>query len=128
MKRNLFAISLITLSCLYGLLAAVLILVFFILEWPITIGLGISIAFIIIQFMIAPAVNDFVFKHFYKVKWQAELPEYLENMFSISTRGKSAMSAIDEMLYSTSYCVESANINAIPVYSLQPNTRISISD
>jgi hypothetical protein len=47
-----------------------------------------------------------------------QLPEYLENMFSISTRGKSAMSAIDEMLYSMSYCVESVNINAIPVYSL----------
>lgn len=57
-----------------------------------------------------------------------QLPEYLENMFSISTRGKSAMSAIDEMLYSMSYCVESVNISAIPVYSLQPNTRISVSD
>ena len=77
MKRNLFAISLITLSCLYGLLAAVLILVFFLLEWPITIGIGISIAFIFLQFLIAPAVNDFVFKHFYKVKWNAELPDYL---------------------------------------------------
>ena len=38
------------------------------------------------------------------------------------------MTAIDEMLYSMSYCVESVNINAIPVYSLQPNTRISVSD
>lgn len=57
-----------------------------------------------------------------------QLPNYLENLFSISTRGKSAMTAIDEMLYSTSYCIESVNINAIPVYSLEPNTRISITD
>ena len=38
------------------------------------------------------------------------------------------MNAIDEMLYQQSYCIESVNINAIPVYSLQPNTRISIVD
>ena len=38
------------------------------------------------------------------------------------------MNAIDEMLYQQSYCIESININAIPVYSLQPNTRISIAD
>lgn len=57
-----------------------------------------------------------------------QLPDYLENAFSISTRSKSAMNAIDEMLYQQSYCIESVNINAIPVYSLQPNTRISIAD
>lgn len=57
-----------------------------------------------------------------------QLPDYLENAFSISKRGKSAMTAIDEMLYTMSYCIESVNINAIPVYSLEPNSRISIVD
>lgn len=57
-----------------------------------------------------------------------QLPDYLENAFAISVRSKSAMNAIDEMLYQQSYCIESVSINAIPVYSLQPNTRISVVD
>lgn len=50
------------------------------------------------------------------------------NMFSISTQGKSAKDAIDELLYQHAYCIESATINAIPVYYLQPNTRIYVYD
>lgn len=51
-----------------------------------------------------------------------------EHMFSISAQGKSAKDAIDELLYQHAYCIESATINAIPVYYLQPNTRIYVYD
>lgn len=57
-----------------------------------------------------------------------QLPSYLTNMFSITRRGKDAVSALDEMLYEYSYCAEGAQINALPVYHLQPNTRISVRD
>ena len=48
--------------------------------------------------------------------------------FSISAQGKSAKDKIDEMLYNHSYCTESINISAIPIYYLEPNTLISVQD
>ena len=35
---------------------------------------------------------------------------------------------LDELIYKHSYCIETANITAIPIYHLQPNTRIHIYD
>lgn len=52
----------------------------------------------------------------------------IENMFSVSAQGKSAKERLDELLYQHSYCIENVTINAIPVYYLQPNTRIYIND
>ena len=49
-------------------------------------------------------------------------------MFSISSQGKSAKSMLDELLYKHSYCIETATINTIPIYYLQPNTKIRILD
>ena len=49
-------------------------------------------------------------------------------MFSISAQGKSAKDRLDELIYQHGYCIESATITAIPVYYLQPNTRIHITD
>lgn len=49
-------------------------------------------------------------------------------MFSISAQGKDAHSVIDNMVYNYSYCVESVTVNAIPIYTLEPNTQISIYD
>lgn len=49
-------------------------------------------------------------------------------MFSISSQGKSAKERLDELLYQHSHCVETATITAIPIYYLQPNTRIKIAD
>jgi acetyl/propionyl-CoA carboxylase alpha subunit len=49
-------------------------------------------------------------------------------MFTISSQGKSAKEAIDEMLYNHAYCVENISITAIPVYYLEPNTRIFVHD
>ena len=49
-------------------------------------------------------------------------------MFSISSQGKSAKDQLDELLYKHSYCIESATISTIPVYYLEPNTRIYLHD
>lgn len=52
----------------------------------------------------------------------------MDTMFSISTQGKSAKDSIDELLYNHSYCTESISINSIPIYYLEPNTKISVFD
>ena len=56
-----------------------------------------------------------------------QIPQ-LENMFTISAQGKSAKERLDELLYAHAYCSESATVTAIPIYYLQPNTRVHISD
>ena len=52
----------------------------------------------------------------------------IEEMFSISSQGKNAKDKLDELLYQHGYCNESATITALPIYYLQPNTRIYVSD
>ena len=56
-----------------------------------------------------------------------QIPE-MDKMFTISSQGKSAKDRLDELLYAHGYCVESATITAIPIYYLQPNTRVHVSD
>lgn len=79
MRKNLLAISLTTMAALYGMLALVIILVFILLELPISFGILLSLIVLGIQFIVAPNINDWVFKHFYKTKFGYELPEYLQN-------------------------------------------------
>lgn len=52
----------------------------------------------------------------------------IEGMFRISAQGKSAKDRLDELIYSHGYCIENITINAIPIYYLQPNTRIYLFD
>ncbi len=82
--KNLLAISIVTLGCLYGVLAAVIILVFMCTDLPITAGILLSLFIVVIQFLIAPALNDWVFKHFYKTKFGYDIPEYLKEFISES--------------------------------------------
>lgn len=56
-----------------------------------------------------------------------QIPD-LDKMFTISAQGKSAKERLDELLYAHGYCSESASITAIPIYYLQPNVRVNISD
>ena len=49
-------------------------------------------------------------------------------MFSISAQGKSAKDRLDELIYQHGYCIESVTITSIPVYYLEPNTRIHVYD
>ena len=58
----------------------------------------------------------------------AQLPSHLEYLFSISGQGKSAKDVLDNFLYSYSYCTNSITLSAIPIYHLEPNTRIFVRD
>jgi len=52
----------------------------------------------------------------------------MENLFIVSSKGKSAKERIDELLYDHLFCTESANISAVPVYHLEPNGKVFIQD
>ena len=52
----------------------------------------------------------------------------MENLFTISKTRKSAWDRISELLYKHSYCIENASITTIPIYYLEPNTRITVND
>ena len=52
----------------------------------------------------------------------------VEGLFNISAQGKSAKDRLDELLYNHSYCIESVTIQSVPVYYLEPNTRIFVRD
>ena len=64
--------------------------------------------------------------------WSGYTPVFvqsnLEGLFKISGQGKSAKTVVDELLYNYSYCVENISVKSIPIYYLQPNTRIYIKD
>lgn len=51
-----------------------------------------------------------------------------DSMFSISSQGRSAKDTLDELIYQHGYCTESATITTIPIYYLQPNIRVYVSD
>lgn len=57
-----------------------------------------------------------------------QLPPGYSSLFSISGRGKSAKERIDELLQEHSYAIEQTNITAVPLYHLEPNTRVSVQD
>ena len=56
------------------------------------------------------------------------VPAGLDNLFSISSRGKNAMDVIDEYLYSYTYPASAVNLNTVPIYYLSPNTLIYLED
>ena len=78
MKKSLLGISLLTITTLYCLLAAVLILVTMFTEIPVIYGIVASIIILILQFLISPFITDLTMRWFYKVKFNYEIPEYLK--------------------------------------------------
>lgn len=56
------------------------------------------------------------------------IPEEYRNLFVISSQGVNAKETIDNWLYNHTYITESVTINSIPIYHLEPNTRIKIED
>jgi len=64
MKKNLFGISLLTITFLYCLLAAVIILVTIVTDIPVIYGIGASIVILIIQFIISPFITDLTMRWF----------------------------------------------------------------
>lgn len=56
------------------------------------------------------------------------LPKGFSKYLTLSYRNISAKNKIDELLYQFAYCVENVSITALPVYHLEPNTRIYVCD
>lgn len=54
--------------------------------------------------------------------------ESMKNIFKISSQGKSAIDVMEEFLNKYLYCIESISITSVPVYHLQPNTRVTLYD
>ena len=52
----------------------------------------------------------------------------LINYFNISSQGKSAKETLDNTLYEKTYYQESITISCLPIYYLEPNTRIKVVD
>ena len=50
------------------------------------------------------------------------------DLFVVSTQGKCAQDVLDENLFKHSYCTETVSLTAVPIYHLEPNTRIYIQD
>lgn len=82
MKRNLLGISLLTVSCLYGMLALVIILIFIFTGFPVLYGIVTSIIVLIIQFLISPFLTDLSMKWFYGVNFNYEMPDYLKQFIN----------------------------------------------
>lgn len=78
MKRNLLGISLLTITGLYVLLSSVIILLAFLLDFPVIYSVMASIIILVIQFLISPFLTDLSMKWFYKAKFGYEIPEYLK--------------------------------------------------
>lgn len=79
MKKNLLGISLITITGLYGLLAAVIILICMYTTIPIIYGIITSIIVLILQFLISPYLTDLTMKWFYGVTYENNIPDYVNN-------------------------------------------------
>ena len=75
---SLLGVSIITCAVLYGLLAAILVVVFAIAEVPIWISFAIVVAVILLQFLLAPWITDLMQRWFYKTDFNARIPDYLE--------------------------------------------------
>ena len=52
----------------------------------------------------------------------------LESLFSISSQGKSTKDELDNQLQNFTYASQTVSLTSIPVYYLQPNTRIEITN
>lgn len=57
-----------------------------------------------------------------------QMPKGLGQFFTISYRNLSVKNKIDELLFKHGYCIENISLTAIPIFSLEPNTRIYVCD
>ena len=78
MKKSIFGISLMTITCLYGLLAGLVILITIIAGGEVLYAIIGSIIVLIIQFLIAPWLTDLSMRLFYKADFNASIPDYLK--------------------------------------------------
>ena len=90
MKKSLVGVSLLTISGLYFLLAAIIILITIFTGIPPIYGIISSIIILILQFLISPFITDLVMKLFYKAEFGYELPENIKQ-FVISICNENQM-------------------------------------
>ena len=57
-----------------------------------------------------------------------QIPKGFLSYFVISYRTLSCKNKIDDLLYQFGYCIENISLTTVPVYHLQPNTRIYVQD
>jgi len=82
MKRSILGISMLTVTCLYGILAAIVILIVMLCGGEILYAIIGSLIVLLIQFLISPWLTDLSMKWFYKAKFDAEIPEYLKEFIN----------------------------------------------
>lgn len=56
------------------------------------------------------------------------LPIYCKNLFSISSKKKSALEAVENLIYTKNYAQQSVNVTIIPNYNLKPGSRIYLKN
>jgi hypothetical protein len=56
------------------------------------------------------------------------LPIYCKNLFSISSKKKSALEAVENLIYTKNYAQQSVNVTIIPNYDLKPGSRIYLKN
>ena len=82
MKSKILSISILTMTGLFGLLVAFLILIFWITDVPIIYALIGGIVGLILQFLLSPWLTDLNMKWIYKAKFDAQLPDYLNKFIA----------------------------------------------
>ncbi|MBR2712375.1 MAG: M48 family metalloprotease [Bacilli bacterium] len=78
MKQKIFGISMLTITCLYGLLAGIVILAVMLLGGNILFAILGSLIVLIIQFLISPWLTDISMRWFYKANFNETIPDYLK--------------------------------------------------
>lgn len=56
------------------------------------------------------------------------IPPSFSNYFTMSSQGKSAKETLDNLVHQHTYYQESITMSVIPIYYLEPNTRITVED
>ena len=75
---KLASISLITITCLYGLLVAVGVVVALLCGFSVLPVLIVGIIVLLVQFLISPWLMDLTTRWLYKTDFKAEIPDYLK--------------------------------------------------
>lgn len=56
------------------------------------------------------------------------IPDWAKNLLRTSTRGKSCVDTLEGLLYQHTFYQETINLQCVPVYYLEPNTKIIVKD
>lgn len=82
MKNKIGPIALLTVTGLFGLLTAFLILICYICGVPILYAILASIVVLIVQFLISPWLTDLNMRWVYKAQFDPQIPEFLEGFIT----------------------------------------------